>query len=324
MMRILALVPGDIDNQILFFPTLATLNAVYPDAQIDVVAETRAIAAYRLCPWVRKTFRFEFSELNSFADWSNLLGQMRDQDYDVVLCAATRWSMGWALWMSGIPQRIGFSGCGAAFSFTDKIPLKLDQYLAQTYHELLLGLDIQQPCPAIAVTIPDQDLKWVEATQTRLGVQPSRYLMLDTRPSANAQGAYPTYPVDRWQTILQALAQRHPELPIVMVQTAGNADVVSAFQSLCPTLKPVSLEEIGKLAGFIRNTQLLLCIENSALQLAVAEKTPAIALLDATAPSVVLTADSLWIGIQASTSKIADIQPHVVLEKVEMMLQAGT
>ncbi|NEO28783.1 MAG: glycosyltransferase family 9 protein, partial [Kamptonema sp. SIO4C4] len=48
-MRILALVPGGIGDQILYFPTLATLKQQYPDAAIDVLVEPRAKAAYRVC-----------------------------------------------------------------------------------------------------------------------------------------------------------------------------------------------------------------------------------------------------------------------------------
>ena len=46
-MRILALVPGGIGDQILFFPTLDDLKKAHPDAQIDVVVEPRAKSAYR-------------------------------------------------------------------------------------------------------------------------------------------------------------------------------------------------------------------------------------------------------------------------------------
>jgi len=48
MMRILALVLGGTGDQLLFFPTLDTLKQQYPKAEIDVVVEPRAMAAYRI------------------------------------------------------------------------------------------------------------------------------------------------------------------------------------------------------------------------------------------------------------------------------------
>ena len=41
-MRILALVPGGIGDQILFFPTLENLKTQYPNSTIDVMVEPRA------------------------------------------------------------------------------------------------------------------------------------------------------------------------------------------------------------------------------------------------------------------------------------------
>jgi len=51
-MRILALVPGGIGDQLLFFPTLESLKNQYPQAAIDVIVEPRAKSAYRVCPYV--------------------------------------------------------------------------------------------------------------------------------------------------------------------------------------------------------------------------------------------------------------------------------
>ena len=41
-MRILALVPGGIGDQILFFPTLDDLKQSYRESQIDVIVEPRS------------------------------------------------------------------------------------------------------------------------------------------------------------------------------------------------------------------------------------------------------------------------------------------
>jgi ADP-heptose:LPS heptosyltransferase len=47
-MRIVALVPGGIGDQILFFPTLDNLKRSLPSAHIDVVTEPRSKAAYQV------------------------------------------------------------------------------------------------------------------------------------------------------------------------------------------------------------------------------------------------------------------------------------
>ncbi|HAX79528.1 MAG TPA: glycosyltransferase, partial [Cyanobacteria bacterium UBA11372] len=82
-MRVVALVPGGIGDQILFFPTLDDLKRSYPDADIDVVVEPRSAGAYRVCKSVNDVLLYDFKDRNSPADWGNLLGRLRDREYDV-------------------------------------------------------------------------------------------------------------------------------------------------------------------------------------------------------------------------------------------------
>ena len=73
-MRILTLVPGGISNQLLFFPTLETLQQTYPQSSIDVLVEPRAKAAHRLCPQVREVLLFDYRDQYGLADYLNILG----------------------------------------------------------------------------------------------------------------------------------------------------------------------------------------------------------------------------------------------------------
>ena len=90
-MRIVALVPGGISDQILFFPTLDDLKRNYPNAQIDVVVEPRSKAAYRVSKLVNDVLMFDYKDRNSLADWANLVGILRDREYDVAIALGQSW-----------------------------------------------------------------------------------------------------------------------------------------------------------------------------------------------------------------------------------------
>jgi ADP-heptose:LPS heptosyltransferase len=170
MMRLLALVPGGIGDQLLFFPTFETLKQQSPQATIDVVVEPRSEGAYRVCPHVTNIWKFDFKGSNSFSDWGNLLGTIRDREYNVVFSLGQSFSVGLLLWLTGIPERISFSGSGNLF-LTQPVPLNKDQYAAAMYHDLVSkGLGIDQPCPPIKITVPPADLDWAAAEQQRLGI----------------------------------------------------------------------------------------------------------------------------------------------------------
>ena len=107
-MRILALVPGGIGDQILFFPTLEDLKRQYPEAVIDVMVEPRAKSAYRVCQYVHEVLTFDFKDRNGLADYLNLLGIIRDREYEVALSLGQRWTVGLLLWLNGIPIRVSY------------------------------------------------------------------------------------------------------------------------------------------------------------------------------------------------------------------------
>jgi ADP-heptose:LPS heptosyltransferase len=315
-MRIVALVPGGIGDQILFFPTLDDLKQTYPQSEIDVVVEPRSKGAYRVSKSVEDVITFDFKDRSSPADWANLLGVMRDRSYDVALSLGRRWGIGFFLWLTGIPVRISYEGAGSFF-LTDAVALKSDQYAAQMYHDLLLGLNITSPCPDLSITIPRRDLEWAEEEQKRLGLQ-GGYVLIHGGSSQLAQekGINKIYPVENWQKIIQDFQQRQPDLSLVVVQGPDDGAVVTTLQRTCPGLKVTSPADIGKLAAMIAGANLMLCTDSAPMHLAVALKVYTIALFGPTDPARLLPMSDKYIGIQSPTGQMADISPQTILAKV--------
>lgn len=317
-MRIVALVPGGIGDQILFFPTLDDLKKTYPESQIDVIVEPRAIAAYRVSKSVRDAIPFDFKGRNSLADFGNLLGVIRDREYDIALSLGQRGAVGFLLWLTGISTRVGFAGGGSERFLTNAVPLKKDQYAAWMYHDLVKGLGIDTPCPDIAVSVPAKDLDWADAERKRLGIGTGGYVMIHGGSSqlAKEKGIDKIYPVDNWKGIIQDFNQRQPDLPIVIVQGPDDQELVQALLKINPNLKATSPPDIGKLTAMIAGASLMLCTDSAPMHLAVAVKTYTLALFGPTDPAKLLPNDSRFVGIKSMTGKMADIVPATVLERV--------
>ncbi|MBO1350426.1 MAG: glycosyltransferase family 9 protein [Hormoscilla sp. GUM202] len=316
-MRVVALVPGGIGDQILFFPTLEDLKQSYPSATIDVIVEPRAKGAYRVCKSVNEVIPFDFKDCNSAADWGNLLGVIRDREYEVALSLGQRWAVGLLLWLTGIPTRVGYSGPCSLF-LTNPVPLKTEQYAASMYHDLLQGLSINQPCQELTISLPQKDLKWAEAQQRRLEIAESGYLLIHGGSSelAQAKGIDKIYPVKNWQQIIQNLQQQQPDLPIVVLQGPEDAKWVSSLLQSVHNLKVTSPGDVGKLAAIIASADLMLCTDSAPMHLAIGVKTPTIALFGPTNPEKLLPNSEKYIGIKSPTGKMADISPETVLEKI--------
>ncbi|MEB3118122.1 MAG: glycosyltransferase family 9 protein [Limnothrix sp.] len=318
MMQILALVPGGIGDQILFFPALTQLKQTYPKAQIDVVVEPRSVAAYQVCASVRDTIAFDFKDRNSPADWGNLLGTIRDREYDAVLSLGRRWAVGLLLWLTGIPKRVGYAAGGKMF-LTDPVPLNLEQYAGDLYHDLVRGFGITAPRPALSLQVPQKELAWAEAEQARLGIKGQGYLLVHGGSSAMAKlkGFDKVYPVDSWKAVLTKVQQAKPELPIVLVKGPDDTDFVATLQAACPSLKLVAPNNIGQLAAMTAGANVMLCGDSGPMHISVALGTYTIALFGPTDPAKLLPpGDDRFVAIKSPTDRMSDIPPSAILEKL--------
>ncbi len=316
-MRVVALVPGGIGDQILFFPTLDDLKRHYPNAQIDIIVEPRSKAAYQVSKSVNEVRTFDFKDRNSLADWANLVGIIREREYDVAIAVGPSWLMSFLLWLTGIPTRIGYKGKGSAF-LTNPVPLKTQQYAAAMYHDLLQGLGIHEDCPELAINVPKPDIAWTDKEQQRLIIRETGYILIHggSSESDQSKGLDKIYPVENWQQIIQDFQHKQPDMPIVVIQELDEQEFVHGLQQTAPDIKITSPEDIGKLAAMIAGANLMLCTDSVPMHLSVAVQTYTIALFGSTEPAKLLPHSDKFLGIKSPTGKMSDISPKAVLEKI--------
>lgn len=316
-MRVVALVSGGIDDQILFFPTIDDLKRYYPNAQIDVVTEPRSKPAYRVSKSVSEVITFDYQDRNSLADWGNLVGTIRDREYDAAITFGQSWVVGLVLWLTGIPTRVGFKGKGSAF-FTNQVDLIKEQYAACIYHDLLKGLGINSPCPELAVNVPKSDIEWANNEQKRLGIKDTGYVLIHGTGSQSSliTGLDKIYPLENWLDIIEGFQQRQPDMPIVVIAQSGDEEFVRNLKQATPNIKLTTPDNIGKLTAMIAGANLMLCTDDAPMHLSVAVQTYTIALFGPTEPAKLLPTSDKFLAIKSSTGRTADISPKTVLEKI--------
>jgi ADP-heptose:LPS heptosyltransferase len=316
-MRIVALVPGGIIDQILFFPSLESLHKTFPNAEIDVVVEPRARGAYRLCKLVDEVISFDYQDRNSPADWANLLGVLRDRYYEAALSLDNGLGIGLLLWLTGIPARISFAG-GSEWFFSSTVPYKPDQYKAACYHDLLNALDIQTPPPKSTLTIPKADLDWADAEQKRLGLPGGGYVLLygGTWDLSAKEASDRLYPGTSWQAIVEDFQTRQPNLPLVMMQGPQDAELVTDLKKACPGLKVSSPPDVGKLAALTAGADLMVTTDTAPMQVSVALDVYTLGLFGSTNPALYLPASDKFIGMKSATGKLVDLAPQTVTQRL--------
>ncbi len=321
-MRILALVPGGISDQLLFFPALEDIKQAYPNADIAVVAEPQATAAYRVSKIVDTVLPFAFSGTNSPSDWANLLGLIRDREYEVALSTHTKWGTGLLLWLSGVPTRVTYASTSSPWFYTATVPDKAaqgEQYQAERYQDLLAAIDIKAPAHLPTISVPEGDIAWANALRDRLNLK-SGYVLMYPGPTTGRGDGEANYPTLSWQALIQDFRAKQPKLPVVLLQTNDSAQQVNDLKLQDSTLVVATATNLGQAAAIIAGADLVLSPDSHIMQLAVALKVFTLALFGQNKPAEMLPPakgeETRFLGIPSDTGKIADIKPETVLNKV--------
>jgi ADP-heptose:LPS heptosyltransferase len=317
-MRVLALVPGGVSEQLLFLPTLEHLKHAFPKAEISVAVAPIAKAAYRVSALVKEVFPYDFKQRNSPSDWANLLGIIRDREFEVVITATQNRSLALLLWLSGVPTRVGYSNSANDLLLTATVPHKTSQFQGSQYHDLLAGLGINGPCPSAAINVPQKDIDWVNGQIKMQGIGDQGYVLMYGGPTDDDAGQ--PYPADSWAAIIQDFQARQPGLPLVLIQQPETASLVQDLTQRLPNLKVVRPDNVGQVAALIAGANLMLSTDSYPLQLGVALNVFTLALFGANPPAQRLPSlagsETRFIGLTSATGKVADITAKTVLGKV--------
>lgn len=315
-MRVLALVPGGIDDQVLFLPTLQHIHKGLPKAEIFVVTTPEAKPFYNLTKLVAGAVVYGFESASSPADWANLLGIVRDYEFEAVITLTRSWSMGLLLWLSGIPTRIGYGGGSNDLFLTHTVPLKPEQPLMDQYHDLLEGLSISGPRPEPILNIPQKDLTWADNIRQSTGLGDQGFVLVYPGPEAETSSFYPA---EGWAAILKDFQSRQPDLPLALMQTTDNAAIASATAQMVPGVKLLGPESLAQSAALIAGANLVLSTDSYPLYLAIALKVFALGLFAKNSPDRQLppaNGEVRVIGVAANNGKLTEIPAETVLKKV--------
>ena len=116
-MRVLFLLPGGISAQLAAIPAAARLAEAL-NAQVQVACSPAAAPAWKLLPAVEKIIPFDFDGDASLADWANLLGNVREPDFQACINLASGRQVDLMLSMSHIPNRVAAGGFSATTTVT--------------------------------------------------------------------------------------------------------------------------------------------------------------------------------------------------------------
>ena len=154
-MSVLVLSPGSTEKQLQRLPALTAVASELKES-IQVACDPSQTKVWGLSPQVEKVIPFEFSSNPSLADWANLLGIIREQDFQLCLNFAKGTSVNLMLAISRIPTRVAMEG----FTRTKDIAIK-DDWSAQALGSYLQPIGLTINANKFRLSVPKSLIKKV-------------------------------------------------------------------------------------------------------------------------------------------------------------------
>ena len=198
-MRALFLIPGTAARQLQLFPAVAAV-AEQLQAQVQVVCPPAVAGWWALHPAVEKTLPFPFESAN-LADWANLLGSVREPDFQLVVNLASGRQVDLMLSMSHIPTRVATGGFSATETVTPG-----GGWPAQAMEAFLRPIGVNLHADGFRLPVPQADLDSASTTLPS-GTGP---LLLLARSGASGD-----WPANQWTELPARIRNRLPDLRVV-------------------------------------------------------------------------------------------------------------
>ena len=196
-MRALFLIPGGSSQQLQSFAAVAAV-ADQLHADVQVVCPLAAVPLWSLHPAVERAMPFSYEQA-TLADWANLMGSVREPDFQVSLNLAPSRQMDLMLSMSHIPTRVASGG----FSATERITPIEGGWANQAFEAFLRPIGVRLEADSFRLPIAPADL---EAASAALPSGDGPALLL--APS----GAGGDWPAQQWQDLPAKIRSKLPNL----------------------------------------------------------------------------------------------------------------
>jgi ADP-heptose:LPS heptosyltransferase len=224
LMRVLFLIPGSSTTQLQAIPAVAA-TASHLAATVQVACRPEAAAVWKLLPAVEKVLPFAFEAAPSLADWANLLGAVREPDFQACVNLASGWPLDLLLSLTHIPTRVAAGG----FSATTTVRPPAGGWPNQALQTWLRPMQVPLDAESFRLSLPRSAL---DAATAALPSGTGPVLLLAPQPVAGPGD----WPAEHWRDLPATIRTRLPDLrpvqaredgtPLEHAAQVGAADVV--------------------------------------------------------------------------------------------------
>ncbi|TAK57563.1 MAG: lipopolysaccharide heptosyltransferase II [Bacteroidetes bacterium] len=281
--KVLVVQTAFLGDVVLTLPLIQELKRHHPDCLIDVVVVPRCAEALENHPDIHKTIMYDKRGMDKgIQGLLKMAKHLRQQGYDLALVPHRSLRSAVLTRIAGIPVRIGFNTSAGRWLFTKQIEYRKNLHEVDRNLELLKPLEIIPSSKALPALYPsDEDVKIVDLFLATLKLLEKKFIAIAPGTVWNTK---------RW------LRERFIELAKKIIEQRHNVILVGGKEDRQLSEEIISYVQseyiascVGKLtilqsAELIRRSAALVSNDSAPMHLAVAMRTPVVAIFGATVP----------------------------------------
>jgi len=278
--RFLVVRLGSLGDIVHTFPAVAGLRESFPKAEIIWLTHPRwkvLIESSELATEIWET------ETRSYKSLRENIGRIRKRQFTAAIDYQGLWKSAALPFLGGVPRRIGFSSqtireFGVPALYTDRVPCTRT-HVADQNGELSQCAGARNGVAPVALSVPS--IQEVFVLQLLRGFAIERYIVLSPAGGWRSK----CWPPDRYGALCQRIADTLG-LRCVLNYGPGEEDFASAVKAASSKADAIVYNgALGQLMALLRNAVCVVGGDTGPLHLAVALRTPAVAIFGPTDPT---------------------------------------
>jgi len=295
--KLLAINFGGIGDEILFLPTLKTIRDAHPNWHITLLLEPRSRSISEITNLINDFITFDIKKKPLLSrDLLDLIGLLKGGNYDYVLSSGSSPLVSALLFLSGIPERIGYdAGILARILLTKPVRLNKNQYAASMYKDLSTGLSLTEGIALPHIIVPEASTNLMrEFLSRQLSKTEGKNLEIvlihpGTSLLALQKGIIKTWATEHWTALIERLTGEEG-IQIILAGGPDDAETIESIQLALAerglTSRVISAygatRSLADLAALIQLSDVLVCVDSGPMHIAVALSKPLVSLFGPT------------------------------------------
>ncbi len=295
MNRILVRAPNWIGDAVMCLPALSALGALFPDAEITVLARAKVHAVFANNPNVKDLIKYDSTgEHRGIKGRLKLSAEIKTRRFNMAVLFQNAFDAAFISFISRIPTRVGYARDLRSPLLTHPIPVT-DEILKK--HQVYYYLNIIESMgykPAAApgtdepaaplINISADEQSWARSFLTREGVIDKRYI--GAAPGAS-YGPAKRWAPKHFACVLDGFAEKLDATPVIF----GGHEDMEVCSEVSSMMKQKHLNLAGMLGlrhfmAVLDGTTLFITNDSGAMHIAAALNVPTLAVFGSTDPAL--------------------------------------